>query len=217
MYRSIRAVIALGVVLAACSDDTNAPQQPARSEGLAPVMAVQGQPIEDSYVVVLKEDADARSVAAIAGVSPRHVYTAVLNGFSATLNEGQLTALRQNPSVDYIEPDQEFTVDATVTAQSWGLDRIDQRSQPLSGTYTYNTTASNVYAYVIDTGIYTAHTQFGGRATNVYDAFGGNGQDCNGHGTHVAGTIGGSGYGIARAVRLRGVRVLNCSGSGSTS
>lgn len=217
MYRSIRAVIALGVVLAACSDDTNAPQQPARSEGLAPVMAVQGQPIDDSYVVVLKEDADARSVAAIAGVSPRHVYTAVLNGFSATLNEGQLTALRQNPNVDYIEPDQEFTVDATVTAQSWGLDRIDQRSQPLSGTYTYNTTASNVYAYVIDTGIYTAHTQFGGRATNVYDAFGGNGQDCNGHGTHVAGTIGGSGYGIARAVRLRGVRVLNCSGSGSTS
>lgn len=78
-------------------------------------------------------------------------------------------------------------------------------------------TASSVYAYVIDTGIYTAHTQFGGRACNVCDVFGGNGQDCNGHGTHVAGTIGGSSYGIARGVRLRGVRVLNCSGSGSTS
>jgi subtilisin family serine protease len=107
--------------------------------------------------------------------------------------------------------------DVTVTANSWGLDRIDQRNRPLSGTYSYNTTASNVYAYVIDTGIYTAHSQFGGRAANVYDVFGGNGQDCNGHGTHVAGTIGGSSYGIARAVRLRGVRVLNCSGSGSTS
>jgi len=141
----------------------------------------------------------------------------VLNGFSATLNEGQLNALRHNPSVDYIEPDQEFTADVTVTARSWGLDRIDQRNRPLSGTYSYTTTASNVYAYVIDTGIYTGHSDFGGRAANVYDAFGGNGQDCHGHGTHVAGTIGGANYGIARGVRLRGVRVLNCSGSGSTS
>jgi len=74
-----------------------------------------------------------------------------------------------------------------------------------------------VYAYIIDTGIQTSHSQFGGRASNVYDAFGGNGQDCNGHGTHVAGTVGSSTYGIAKAVRLRGLRVLNCSGSGSTS
>lgn len=217
MYRSITAVIALSFVVAACSDDTNAPVEQSHMDGLAPVMAVQGKPIDDSYVVVLKEDADPRSVAAVAGINPRHVYTAVLNGFAGELNEGQLNALRNNPNVDYIEPDQEFTADATVTAQSWGLDRIDQRNRPLSGTFTYTATAGSVYAYVIDTGIYTAHTQFGGRATNVYDAFGGNGQDCNGHGTHVAGTIGGSGYGIARAVRLRGVRVLNCSGSGSTS
>jgi subtilisin family serine protease len=140
-----------------------------------------------------------------------------LNGFAAELNEGQLNALQHNPNVDYIEPDQEFTASTTVTASSWGLDRVDQRSLPLSGTYTYTTTASAVRAYVIDTGIYTSHSQFGGRASNVYDALGGNGQDCNGHGTHVAGTIGGSSYGIARAVLLRGVRVLNCSGSGSTS
>ena len=216
MNRSFKAVITLAVVLAACSDDSNAPQQPARADGLAPVMSV-SKPIDDSYVIVLKEGADPRSVAAVAGISPKYVYTAVLNGFSGELNEGQLNALRNNPNVDYIEADQEFTADATVTAQSWGLDRIDQRNRPLSGTYTYNTTASAVRAYVIDTGIYTAHTQFGGRASNVYDAFGGNGQDCNGHGTHVAGTIGGSGYGVARGAMLRGVRVLNCSGSGSTS
>jgi subtilisin family serine protease len=216
MYRSYKAVITLAVVLVACSDETNAPQQQARPDGLAPVMSV-NKPIDDSYVVVVKEGADARSVAAVAGIDPRHVYTAVLNGFAAELNAGQLNALRNNPNVDYIEQDQEFVADATVTANSWGLDRVDQRNRPLSGTYTYNATASGVYAYVIDTGIYTAHTQFGGRAANVYDAFGSNGQDCNGHGTHVAGTIGGANYGIARSVRLRGVRVLNCSGSGSTS
>ena len=217
MYRSMKAVLALSVLLAACSDDTNSPQARAAAPDLAPVLSVQGEPIENSYVVVLKEDASPTSVAAVAGIRPSHVYTAVLNGFSATLNEGQLTALRHNPNVEYIEPDQEFVADVTVTARSWGLDRIDQRNRPLSGTYSYTTTASTVYAYVIDTGIYTAHSDFGGRASNVYDAFGGNGQDCNGHGTHVAGTIGGANYGIARGVRLRGLRVLNCSGSGSTS
>lgn len=217
MYRSIKAILALGLVLAGCGDETSAPRPDLRAGDQAPVLSVQGQLIEDAYVVVLKDGANPTSVAAVAGIRPNHVYTAALNGFSATLNQGQLTALRHNPNVDYIEPDQEFTADATVTAQSWGLDRIDQRNRPLSGTYSYTTTASAVYAYVIDTGIYTAHADFGGRASNVYDAFGGNGQDCNGHGTHVAGTIGGSNYGIARAVRLRGLRVLNCSGSGSTS
>jgi subtilisin family serine protease len=87
----------------------------------------------------------------------------------------------------------------------------------LSGTYTYNTTASNVYAYIIDTGIQTSHSDFGGRAAVSYDALGGNGQDCNGHGTHVSGTVGGARYGVAKGVRLRAVRVLDCNGSGSTS
>jgi subtilisin family serine protease len=201
--------------LAACSDEPNGPPSAGRT-GPATVFSA-GNSIDGSYVIVLKEGADARSVAAIAGIHPRHVYTAVLNGFSAELNPGQLNALLHNPNVDYVEADQEYRADVTVTARSWGLDRIDQRSRPLSGTYSYATTASGVYVYVIDTGIYTAHSDFGGRASNVFDAFGGNGQDCHGHGTHVAGTIGGANYGVARGVRLRGVRVLNCSGSGSTS
>jgi subtilisin family serine protease len=120
-----------------------------------------------------------------------------------------------------VETDRVYTAATTQpidsSGQPWGIDRIDQVNLPLSRTYTYNTTASNVTAYVIDTGIQTSHPQFGGRAQVAYDALGGNGQDCNGHGTHVAGTIGGSTYGVAKAVQLRAVRVLNCSGSGSTS
>jgi subtilisin family serine protease len=151
-------------------------------------------------------------VAAIAGVEPSHVYTAALNGFSAELNAGQLNALQHNPNVDYIEEDQVGSITTTQSGATWGLDRIDQRSRPLSGTYTYTATASSVTAYIIDTGIQASHPQFGGRAVESYG-----GSDCNGHGTHVAGTVGSTTYGVAKSVRLRGVRVLGCSGSGSYS
>ncbi|HEX8320335.1 S8 family peptidase [Longimicrobium sp.] len=208
-----KTAVAVGAVmaLAACSDESPVS---ARVD-LVPVLSAGARGIEGQYIVVVREGADPRSVAAVAGASPRYVYTAAINGFAATLNAGQLNALQQNPNVETIEQDQTAQASATQSGATWGIDRIDQRSRPLSGTYTYTTTASGVYAYIIDTGIYAAHSNFGGRASNVYDAFGGNGNDCNGHGTHVAGTVGSATYGVAKAVRLRGVRVLDCAGSGS--
>jgi subtilisin family serine protease len=201
--------------LAACSDTGTGT---ATVEHTAPVLSAAVNGIDGQYIVVVREGANAASVAAVAGVTPEHVYTSVLNGFSASLNRGQLTALQHNPSVEYIEQDQEMGLTATQSNATWGIDRTDQRNLPLSGTYTYTATASGVYAYIIDTGIRTDHTQFGGRASNVYNAISGEtASDCNGHGTHVAGTVGGSTYGIAKSVRLRGVKVLSCSGSGSTS
>ena len=147
----------------------------------------------------------------------KHVYQNALNGFAVEMSEADAERLSQDFRVKFVEEDGIVTANATQSNPPWGLDRIDQRNLPLNATYNSNWTGSGVRAYVIDTGIRTAHTQFGGRASNVFDAFGGNGQDCNGHGTHVAGTIGGTTYGVAKSALLRGVRVLNCSGSGSNS
>ena len=207
------ALLTAAAALAACADQS---PTAGRATDAAPLLA-SGSAIQGQYVVVLREGADPRSVAAVAGVHPRYVYTAALNGFAASLNAGQLNALRHNPGVDYVEADQPFEARTTQTGATWGIDRIDQRNLPLSGTYTYTSTGAGVYAYVVDTGIQTNHPQFGTRAAVAYDALGGNGQDCNGHGTHVAGTIGSTTYGVAKSVQLRAVRVLNCSGSGSTS
>ena len=214
--KAIRNLLLAGAALslAACADQGPTAAGPQAS---APLHMARGVAVDGSYIVVLKDGADPRSVAAVSGVNPHFVYTAALNGFAAELNQGQLNALQHNPSVDYIEQDGVASITTTQSGATWGIDRIDQRSRPLSGTYTYTTTASNVTAYIIDTGIQANHPQFGTRAAAVYDYAGGSGADCNGHGTHVAGTIGSTTYGVAKGVRLRGVRVLNCSGSGTYS
>ncbi|HEX2079050.1 MAG TPA: S8 family peptidase, partial [Longimicrobium sp.] len=207
--------IAVLAATAACSDQ----QTPvlATAPGGAPVLSAARDPVHGSYIVVLKDDANPRSVAAAAGVSPKHVYTAALNGFAGTLNAGQLVALSHNPHVAYIEQDARVTAATTQYYATWGLDRIDQRNLPLNGTYTYTPTGAGVRAYILDTGIETSHYEFYGRASVGYDALGGNGQDCNGHGTHVAGTVGGTTYGVAKEVSLIAVRVLYCDNSGTWS
>ncbi|HLL84201.1 MAG TPA: S8 family peptidase [Longimicrobium sp.] len=208
------AATAFLTALAACSDQAGTPV--ATDPTLARSSA--SGAIPGSYVVVLNEGADPRSVAAIAGVSPRYVYTAALTGFAAELNAGQLNALQHNPNVDYIEPNARVQATTTQSNATWGLDRVDHRALPLSGTYNYTPTGAGVNAYIIDTGINFGHAEFGGRAVSGYDAVdGGTADDCNGHGTHVAGTVGGATYGVAKGVRLYGVRVLDCGGSGTNA
>jgi subtilisin family serine protease len=146
------------------------------------------------------------------------VYGNLLTGFSVELTTNQLQALERDPMVKYIEPDGYVSINATTQNNAtWGLDRIDQTSLPLNSSYVYNATGTGVKAYIIDTGIKTAHNEFGGRAMQGFDAFGGNSEDCDGHGTHVAGTVGGTVYGVAKGVTLVAVRVLDCNGSGSFS
>jgi subtilisin family serine protease len=213
MRRSYVAVLAT-LSLAACADGVTS----ARAPEAAPLRAAAaGRAVEGRYIVVLKEGADPRSVAALAGAEPRHIYESALNGFAASLNAGQLNALQHNPSVEYVEEEQLHDYAVTQSGVTWGIDRIDQRSRPLSTTFTYTSTGSGVRAYIIDSGITPSHTQFGGRASVAYDATGGNGLDCNGHGTHVAGTVGGATYGVAKGVSLRGVRVGTCGSSLYTS
>ncbi len=207
------------LALAACADSPSAVAS--RAADAAPLLsAAPDRAVPGRYIVVLKDGAEPRAVAAVAGVHPRHVYTAALTGFAAELNAGQLAALRHHPAVAYVEQDQAAGAVQPLAVQNpvpWGLDRINQRGLPLDGRKASYTAASNVYAYVIDTGIQTSNAEFGGRASVAYDALGGNGQDCNGHGTAVAGIIGSASYGVTPTVRLRSVRVLDCNGSGTTS
>jgi subtilisin family serine protease len=185
--------------------------------------------IENSYIVVLDDSVVgekgrfsiapyvADELVATHKGKLKHLYQNAINGFAAEMSPEDAERLSQDFRVAYVEEDGVVTTDVTQSNPPWGLDRIDQRNRPLSATYTYNFTGAGVRVYVIDTGIRTSHTQFGGRASNVFDAFGGSGTDCNGHGTHVAGTIGGSTYGVAKSSMPRGVRVLDCNGSGSNS
>ncbi len=187
--------------------------------------------IEGQYIVVLRDDASvpAGDYAAVLGrvqevtrgraALPDVVYAHAIRGFAARMPEADAIAISGDPRVAWVEEDSVMEAIATQTNATWGLDRIDQRDRPLSGTYSYTSTGSGVNAYVIDTGIRRTHAQFGGRAVHGFTAIndGRGSNDCNGHGTHVAGTVGGSTHGVAKSVRLYAVRVLSCSGSGSTS
>jgi subtilisin family serine protease len=187
---------------------------PAQAGPLVPVTGIaSGQTVAGEYIVTTRPGA---ATAQRAGVAPTHVYTSALTGFAARLAAAQLRAVQRDPDVLMIERNAVAHALTTQTpTPNWGIDRIDQRTLPLTNSYTYFATGAGVTAYVIDTGIDPTHPEFGGRAVVGYDALGGNGLDCNGHGTHVAGIVGAKTYGAAKQVKLSGVRVLGCNGAGT--
>ncbi|MBL8183824.1 MAG: S8 family serine peptidase [Blastocatellia bacterium] len=183
------------------------------------------------YIVVFKDDRSKStetdpSAASTANVLAGEynamidtIYDTAIKGFSAEMSAKDAEALSRDSRIEFVEEDSVAYVSSVTTNSDWGLDRIDQRELPLNGAFMYSETGANVNVYVIDSGIRPTHTEFGNRASVAFDALtdGQNGIDCNGHGTHVAGTIGSSTYGVAKNARLYGVRVLPCSGFGLVS
>uniref|UniRef100_A0AAU2JVB4 S8 family peptidase n=1 Tax=Streptomyces sp. NBC_00049 TaxID=2903617 RepID=A0AAU2JVB4_9ACTN len=186
--------------------------------------------VSGSYIVTLNDSAarstadSGKAVAKRYGAKIDRTYSAALNGYSVEVSEAQARKLAADPAVKSVVQNRTFTVDGADATQpnppSWGLDRIDQRALPLNQSYTYPDKAGEgVTAYIIDTGVRITHQDFGGRASYGYDAIDNDNtaQDGHGHGTHVAGTVGGGAYGVAKKARIVGVRVLNNQGSGTTA
>lgn len=180
--------------------------------------------IDGEYIVVMEDYAP--SVRTLAdgliertGARVKRTFGSALKGFAVTADEREARRLAAEPAVAFVEPNRVERGDGTQTDPTWGLDRVDERRLPLSESYTYDTTASNVNAYIVDSGIRMGHDEFGGRAESGHDFVDDDAtaEDCHGHGTHIAGTVGGRTYGVAKAVDLVAVRVLNCENRGTTA
>ncbi|GGP83783.1 S8 family peptidase [Saccharothrix coeruleofusca] len=214
--------LALATATAAAMAVTGA--GPAAAEGRV-LDADRADAIPNSYIVTLRDDASplgasARTADALVaqhGGQVRTTWQHALNGFHATLSPTQARRLAADPRVAMVQADLPVRLAEQPNPPSWGIDRIDQRNLPLDSSYEYPNTASNVRAYIIDTGVRTTHATFGGRAEWGFNSVDSNDTDCHGHGTHVAGTVGGAEYGVAKEIHIIGVKVLNCAGSGTTA
>lgn len=233
MRSLLRLAPALAVALAACDESSHPTHAPAHDARVAPLSVASDGSIPGRYVVTLDWNASASSVALAYGITPTHLYEQLINGFSGAIPDDVVQRIAADPRVLRVSVQRQMKKvpapdEPTVYTQAnatWGLDRIDQRALPLDATYTFTHTGAGVRAYIIDTGIRYAHREFEGRASLGVDVFAsdptdpllgydGSG-DCDGHGTHVAGTVGGKTWGVAKQVTLVGVRVLNCAGYGS--
>src|SRR5256886_2679008 len=223
MKRLVSLAVA-ALAFTACQE-ASGPAASARPAAPAVVANARSVPIPGDYIVTLRDDVSdvagvAQSIAGLHKGALKHLYRSALKGFAVqNISEAAAAAIANDPRVLRVEADQVMTAIATQSPAAWGIDRIDQNAPTLDNSYTYNNDGSNVTVYIIDTGINFNHVDFGGRASTGIDEVtsGGSAADCNGHGTHVSGTVGGAPYGDATNVNLDAVRVFHCQGSGTTS
>jgi subtilisin family serine protease len=213
-------VAGLAAVAAVTAIPVTAHAKPAGEE-LAPLVGSAGEVLRDQYIVVYRKGVTAsvgrpvEQAATAGGGTVRLRFSRALQGFSATLPAAALAAVRRDPNVEFVQVNAKFK--AVMDVGSWGLDRVNQRSLPLDSSYTAFGTGQGVHAYIIDTGVRMTHNEFTGRVGNGYDFidYDTDASDCYGHGTHVASTVGGTTYGVAKQVTIHSIRVVDCGGFGT--
>lgn len=222
-----QAVSAISLLAAACGPMPEAQESDGEQFGHTAQMIRRERAVPGEYIVVLRDSTQevrqqgaaniAQELVSLNGGRVLRTYQHTIHGFHASMSEAEAQRLLADPRVAYVQENGVIRLSATQTSATWGIDRIDQRDLPRNSSYTYNVDGTGVHAYVIDTGIRLTHTEFTGRTGNGYDFIDNDSDasDCHGHGTHVAGTVGGTTWGVAKKVTLHGVRVLDCTGYGN--